>query len=306
MGAPAAGHSQPLRRLLRRRPARTTLIHRARWPMRASTSRTRSNRSLRSRVRPSAPSRRTERIAWAIALVSSGIVALTLDIGSRQPASPCAARSDSTSTHPTSRIRPADPLRHLPRWSADSLRRRCDGELYNSVWLRDIDSVVARPLPGQRGRRVSILVSGRTVARVLCGWFAEAAGSRRRPGPHLSQGYRWRRRDLEPGGVILFVRNPASAIYRVSADGGSAVETTRLDAGHVGRRPPPLFPDGQHFLYYVTAGPDARGIHIGQLDGSASRRLVDADGGGVYTEAMCCSFDRAPCWRSHSMPTVSR
>src|SRR5439155_23057062 len=39
---------------------------------------------------------------------------------------------------------------------------------------------------------------------------------------------------------------------------------------------------GQHFLYYVAGAPDSRGIHVGRLDGS-SQRLVDADGGGVYT-----------------------
>jgi len=84
-------------------------------------------------------------------------------------------------------------------------------------------------------------------------------------------------------GIILFVRNPASAIVRVSAEGGPTVEVTRLDAGHVGHAFPHFLPDGRHFLYYATGVPDSRGIHVGQLDGSSSRRLLDADGGGVYT-----------------------
>jgi Tol biopolymer transport system component len=39
----------------------------------------------------------------------------------------------------------------------------------------------------------------------------------------------------------------------------------------------------KHFLYYVTAAPQSRGIYVGNLDGSPPRRLIDADGGGVYT-----------------------
>ena len=61
------------------------------------------------------------------------------------------------------------------------------------------------------------------------------------------------------------------------------VDATRLDAGQVGHSFPHFLPDGKHFLYYVAAAPDSRGIHVGQLDGSSSRRLVDADAGGVYT-----------------------
>ena len=83
-------------------------------------------------------------------------------------------------------------------------------------------------------------------------------------------------------GVILFVSNPATVIDRVSAEAGATAPVTRLDAGHVGHAFPHFLPDGRHFLFYVTGPPDVRGIHVGQLEGGPSRRLLDADAGGVY------------------------
>jgi hypothetical protein len=70
---------------------------------------------------------------------------------------------------------------------------------------------------------------------------------------------------------------------QVSAEGGPTVEATRLDAGQVGHAFPHFLPDGRHFLFCVSGAPASRGIHVGQLDGALSKRLVDADGGGVYT-----------------------
>jgi dipeptidyl aminopeptidase/acylaminoacyl peptidase len=58
---------------------------------------------------------------------------------------------------------------------------------------------------------------------------------------------------------------------------------TRPDAGQVGHTFPHFLPDGQHFLYYAAGAPDSRGVHVGQLDGSPPRRLIDADEGAVYT-----------------------
>src|SRR5262249_16230863 len=42
-------------------------------------------------------------------------------------------------------------------------------------------------------------------------------------------------------------------------------------------------PDGRHFLYYVAGSPEAKGIYVGSLDSSETRRLVPAaDSLGVY------------------------
>src|SRR5262249_19793323 len=48
-------------------------------------------------------------------------------------------------------------------------------------------------------------------------------------------------------------------------------------------RAPVILPAGQQFLYYARGTPQVRGIHVARLDGSASRRLADADAAAVYT-----------------------
>jgi hypothetical protein len=45
---------------------------------------------------------------------------------------------------------------------------------------------------------------------------------------------------------------------------------------------PSFLPDGRHFLYIASGTPDSRGVYVGQLDGSPSRKLFDADAAAVY------------------------
>ena len=152
------------------------------------------------------------------------------------------------------------------------------------VWIRDIDSVVARPLAGTGGAYNPFWApDGRSIAFYTDGFLKRLdldGGLVRTLGKALvGVGGSWSR-----DGVVLFVRNPASAIVRVSAEGGESAQATRLEPGHIGHSFPHFLPDGKHFLYYVAAGPDARGIHVGSLDGSTSRRLLDTDGAGVFTK----------------------
>jgi Tol biopolymer transport system component len=150
------------------------------------------------------------------------------------------------------------------------------------VWSREVDQVSARPLPGTGGatfpfwspdsRSVAFHADGYLKRLDLDGGLVRILAN-----ATVGLGGSWNR-----DGVILFVRNPASAIARVSADGGDVTEVTQVEAGQVGHAFPHFLPDGTHFLFYVTAGPESRGVHLGQLGEAPSRRLLDADGGGVY------------------------
>jgi Tol biopolymer transport system component len=158
-----------------------------------------------------------------------------------------------------------------------------DSDGQSHVWLRAIDSVAARPLAGTAGANSPFWSpTGRSVAFYADGFLKrldlDGGLIRTLSKAVVGVGGTWSR-----DGVILFVNTPASPIARVSAEGGPAVDVTRLDAGQVGHAFPHFLPDGKHFLYYLTAAPDSRGIYVGQLDGSSSRRLLDADAGGVYT-----------------------
>ena len=76
--------------------------------------------------------------------------------------------------------------------------------------------------------------------------------------------------------TILFVPSHASAVRRISAGGRGEADATRLAAGQVGHRFPRLLPDGRHFIYVAMGTAETRGVHVGSLDSSDTRRLFDS------------------------------
>jgi Tol biopolymer transport system component len=68
---------------------------------------------------------------------------------------------------------------------------------------------------------------------------------------------------------------------------------TRLELPEQNSHSFPFFlPDGHHFLYYVAGRSEARGVYVGSLDGSPSRRLLEADAAAVYASPSQLLFVR--------------
>ena len=86
-------------------------------------------------------------------------------------------------------------------------------------------------------------------------------------------------------GTILFAPRATNALFRVSATGGDVVQVTTLAAEQNDHRSPQFLPDGRHFLYYARGSPGASGVYVGELDGTETHRLLDADAGAVYAES---------------------
>lgn len=145
------------------------------------------------------------------------------------------------------------------------------------LWLRSLDSTMARPLAGTENASLPFWSPD---SRAI-GFFADARVKRIDVESGLVQvisravvpaGGAW-----SPGGVVLHPIVPDSPIFRVQADGSGAVPETTLAAGQTGHRAPHFLPDGRHFLFYAVGSPDVRGIHVGELGSAAVRRLIDAD-----------------------------
>jgi Tol biopolymer transport system component len=155
------------------------------------------------------------------------------------------------------------------------------GDFINRLWVRPLDSVSARALPGTEGAALPFWSpDGRHV-----GFFAgdrlkkiDVSGG---PPQTLAEG-------LSGGtwnstGEILFGGH--DGLYRVPSQGGETTRVTRIDPsrGEVGHRYPQFLPDGRHFVYLVVAeGIKERGIYTGSLHSDEKKRLLSETSNAEY------------------------
>ena len=155
------------------------------------------------------------------------------------------------------------------------------GDFKNHLWVRALDSVSARPLPGTQsaespfwspdGKHIAFFAEGKLKRVDLSGGppdiLAEGAG-----------GGSWSRE-----GVILFGR--PDGLSRVSSEGGAATRVTTLDGTRreLAHYCPQFLPDGRGFLYLVNAEePENRGVYAGSLDSSETKRVLNETSDAVY------------------------
>ena len=161
------------------------------------------------------------------------------------------------------------------------------------LWLRPLDSVSHRPIPGTDGgtapfwspdsRSIGFFADGKLKRVDIDGSSLQTLANIARPA-----GGAWNRE-----GVILYSPAPGRGLWRVSALGGEPAAVTELETSQAGHFAPQFLPDGSHFLYYATSrSVEEQGVHIGELGGKESRRLIAAVGGAVYTSGGYLLFVR--------------
>jgi Tol biopolymer transport system component/predicted Ser/Thr protein kinase len=141
----------------------------------------------------------------------------------------------------------------------------------NRYWLRSLETVEARPLPGTES------------AYVPAAWSSDSryAIFTLQNSPKLykvdSQGGPPQALAEAPGalngatsnkdGVVVFGVFAPNPLFRVSDAGGTVVPVTALAKGETNHRWPQFLPDGRHFLYMrVSADPDRTGVYVGSVD----------------------------------------
>jgi Tol biopolymer transport system component len=158
-----------------------------------------------------------------------------------------------------------------------------------SLWLRPLDSLEARPLPGtEKGNLPFWSPDSKSIA--FFANFKLKLLDLRGGGPVTlcdapetaqTAGGAWNR-----DGVILF--GGPGGLHRVSDSGGEPVLLTKVEAS---RREtehglPQFLPDGKRFLYFVQSGdPSVAGVYIGSLDHPEEKiQLLKTDTKAVYTQ----------------------
>jgi Tol biopolymer transport system component len=152
------------------------------------------------------------------------------------------------------------------------------------IWIRPLDAVEARPLPGTE----NALYPFWSPDAAYIAFFAQgklkkiAVGGG--PPVALCDSPSGRGGSWNQTGVIIYSSGPTSPILQVSANGGTPQAVTKLPAGDAsgGARFPSFLPDGDHFLYLATSGGADIGVYVGSLSGGTSVRVLADTTNAVY------------------------
>jgi eukaryotic-like serine/threonine-protein kinase len=148
------------------------------------------------------------------------------------------------------------------------------------LWVRSLDSLDARALPGTEGaslpfwspdsRFIGFFLEGKLKKIEATGGPAQTVSD-----APAGEGGTWNR-----DGVILF-GSSADGLFRVSAAGGQPVAITKPDASRqeTSHRLPDFLPDGRHFVYLAQP---SKTIHVGSLDSADTTQLLNADSKAIY------------------------
>ena len=158
------------------------------------------------------------------------------------------------------------------------------------LWVRSLDSLEARPLPGTQNASYPFWSpDSRSI-----GFFSLPHKLKTIPvagGPAqdiadvvVGLGGAW-----SPKGVIVFCPRPLGPLYQIPATGGSPKPVTSLDKARaeVAHGFPQFLPDGRHFLYLAASfRPGQSSIRVGSLDSMFSKALLSADTSADYAPVL--------------------
>jgi len=162
------------------------------------------------------------------------------------------------------------------------------------LWLRSLDEVATRPLPGTEGAAMPFWSPDGSSVGFFAGGQLKTIDIRSGRAATIARAPRGRGGTWNAGGVILFAPNVDSGILSVAAGGGRPTPVTDV-AGAASHRFPCFLPDGLHFLYLVLREDrDESEVRWGRLGGPETGRLLTAGSNAVYTRPGYLLFARGP------------
>jgi Tol biopolymer transport system component len=150
------------------------------------------------------------------------------------------------------------------------------------LWLRSLATTAVQPLAGTEGARWPFwspdgrsvgFMAGNALKRLDLG-----GGAPQTLAPVTSGGGATWNAD----GVIVFAPITRGPLMRVSAAGGAVTAVMTFGPGQVALLAPQFLPDGHRFLFTALGAPDASGIYLATLEGSAPIRLTPSTSAGIY------------------------
>jgi serine/threonine protein kinase len=223
------------------------------------------------------PPAASSRVAWIIAVLGM-LIAVGLAVLSFRQAPPAATLETRTEivTPPTS-----DPFSFALSPDGKQIVYLASGDGGSHLWLRSLASATAQPLSGTEGasgpfwspdsKSIGFFAGGQLKRLDLGGGQPQV----------LANAFAGRGGTWNADGIILFVPNQGTPLFRVAATGVEAVPVTKLDK-QTSHRFPYFLPGGRQFLFFAQGSPDTQGIYLGSLDSKETTRLTASDTGGAY------------------------
>jgi Tol biopolymer transport system component len=154
----------------------------------------------------------------------------------------------------------------------------------SQLWLRDLASAQAHPLPGTEQAFMPFWSpDSRFIGFFADGKLKKVDGAGRNVETLCDapdgRGGTWSTR-----GVIVFAPASRSGLSKISQAGGTPTAVTVPDSarGEGGHRFPCFLPDGTQFLYVAMAGVDSLATRLGSLYDRKTSWLLNADGAAIF------------------------
>jgi Tol biopolymer transport system component len=164
-----------------------------------------------------------------------------------------------------------------------------------SIWVRSLDSLEARRLPGTEvARNPFWSPDGREIAFFVEGKL-KRVGADGGPAQTICDSGSGFRGSWSPNGTIAFTTEFGTGIVAVPAAGGTPKPVTALDdkRAEVGHFYPEFLPDGRHFVFVArNLDPEKTSIMLGSLDDKQTRPLFRADSAAIYADPGYLLFAR--------------
>jgi len=220
------------------------------------------------------PSRRGERAAWIAAVTVLAATTFGALVWKGASLAPRETRLELT-TPATN-----DPISFAVSPDGRKMAFQSLSDGVSRLWIRTLDSVSATPLAGTDqayspfwspdAQSLGFFADGKLKRIDLATQSVQVLTN-----ATAGRGGAWNGAD-----VILFAPQ-SGPIFRMSASGGERTQVTR-PAPLTSHRFPQFLPDGHHFVFFEQGGDTPSGLWVGDIDGTAPRRIVDADVAGAY------------------------
>ena len=222
-------------------------------------------------------------LPWAVA---SGVFLLAmLAIAAvyfwRVPSEPAAATRFLIDLPPKTELRGSFAV--SPDGRHVALRGVTEGKVV--LWVRDLDSLITRPLAGTEEAFFPFWSPDSRSIAFFTGSKLKKIDARGGPVQTLCDAPEGRGATWSASGVIVFTAREGEPLQQVSAAGGTPTPAATLESsrGEISHLHPFFLPDGRHFLYLVISSqPENAGLRVGSLDSKETKLLVNTDASGQY------------------------